>query len=323
MSQTILITGAAGFIGSHLSERLLREGHQVVGVDNFDPFYPRSLKEQNLQPLLSQAAFRFIEGDLADPSLYPRLPTRVDAVVHLAAKAGVRPSIEQPIDYVRANLTATNCLLEWMKDHELRHYLFASSSSVYGNREQTPFRESDNVDNPISPYAFTKKAGELLNHTYHHLYGINTVNLRFFTVYGPRQRPDLAINKFVRLIRAGEPIPMFGDGTTARDYTFVADTVDGIVRALAYVQRDAPTFETLNLGNDRPTPLHELISTLYELLERTPDVRTLPMQPGDVNITCASTEKARALIGYAPTTSLREGLSRFIAWQKTADPGSE
>lgn len=315
MKQTMLITGAAGFIGSHLAERLLNEGRRVVGVDNFDPFYPRKLKEQNLQLLQAHEGFRFLEGDLADPALYSSFPADTDVVIHLAAKAGVRPSIEQPLAYVQANLSATNLLLEWMRAHGRRHYVFASSSSVYGNREETPFRESDDVDNPISPYAFTKKAGELLNHTYHHLYGINTVNLRFFTVYGPRQRPDLAINKFVRLIRAGEPIPMFGDGTTARDYTFVADTVDGIVRAIDFVRRPEPTFETFNLGNDRPTPLEELIMTLYELLGRTPDIQQLPMQPGDVNITCASIEKAQALLGYTPQTSLREGLRRFISWQ--------
>ncbi|MGB3617957.1 MAG: NAD-dependent epimerase/dehydratase family protein [Catalinimonas sp.] len=302
LKPSVLITGSAGFIGSHLAERLLLEGNRVLGIDNFDPFYSRQLKAQNLSVLRAHPGFRFVEGDLADATLYQTLPTDIDVVVHLAAKAGVRPSIEGPLSYVEANIKATNLLLDWMQSHRLKHYVFASSSSVYGNREETPFRDSDSVDNPISPYAFTKKSCELMNYTYYHLHDISTVNLRFFTVYGPRQRPDLAINKFVRLIRAGEPIPMFGDGTTARDYTFVEDTVDGVIRAIDFVMRPGLTFETINLGNDRPTPLKELILTLYELLDEEPNIQQLPMQPGDVNITCASVEKARALLGYAPRT---------------------
>ncbi|SDJ87433.1 Nucleoside-diphosphate-sugar epimerase [Catalinimonas alkaloidigena] len=310
----ILLTGSAGFIGSHLAERLLRDGYAVTGVDNFDPFYPRAVKEDNLSALRDHPHFTFRELDLTQPNGLAQVTEPIDVVMHLAAKAGVRPSIENPLSYLDYNVSATNYLLEWMKEKQVRNFVFASSSSVYGNRKEIPFRETDNVDYPISPYAFSKKACELLNHTYHHLYGINTVNLRFFTVFGPRQRPDLAINKFVRQILNGQPLTMFGDGSTARDYTFVEDTVDGICRAIEYVQAQPKVFETFNLGNHKPTQLSELIHTLYELLGREPNIQQLPMQPGDVSITCASTEKAKELLGYEPSTSLREGLQKFIDW---------
>ena len=314
----LIVTGAAGFIGSHLCERLLAEGYRVFGVDNFDPFYGRRYKEHNLMALHNAPDFTFLEMDLRDAAAFANWPTEARAVIHLAGKAGVRPSIEAPLDYLHANITATNNVLEWMRQHDQKKLLFASSSSVYGNNSKTPFAEADNVDFPISPYASSKKACELLNHTYHHLYGMDTVNLRFFTVYGPRQRPDLAIHKFVRLIDRNQPIPVFGDGHTARDYTFVADTVQGIVGALRYVLARTGVFETVNLGNHQPVQLHELISTLYDLMGKQPNLQRLPMQPGDVDITYADISKAQALFGYAPQTPLREGLAQFVDWYAAA-----
>jgi UDP-glucuronate 4-epimerase len=311
---TILITGIAGFIGSHLGEKLLNAGYKIVGVDNFDPFYPKEIKARNLEGLITSPDFKFYEFDLADPGKLALIEEKIDVVIHLAAKAGVRPSIENPVAYLRANITATNMLLDWMKDNNIKKYLFASSSSVYGNNVSIPFRETDNVDNPISPYAFTKKSCELLNYTYHHLYNIDTVNLRFFTVYGPRQRPDLAIHKFIKMIDEGKPLPVFGDGSTSRDYTFVADTVNGIAGALKYVLEHENVYEIVNLGNNEPVSLKDLIENIYQVMGKKPDLQYLPMQPGDVEITFADIEKAKKLWNYNPGTSIADGLKHFVAW---------
>ncbi|GAB4401926.1 MAG: GDP-mannose 4,6-dehydratase [Microscillaceae bacterium] len=309
----ILLTGAAGFIGSWLSERLLAQGHEVVGVDNFDEFYARPIKIRNLEKSRAFDGFRFVEMDLSDASALSLLPS-CEAVIHLAAKAGIQPSVKDPAAYIRHNIQATQHLLAWMQVHHIKKMVFASSSSIYGNNPQIPFRESDNVDFPISPYAFTKKAGELMTHTYHYLYGMDVLNLRFFTVYGPRQRPDLAIHKFVRLITQGEALTMYGDGSTARDYTYVEDTVQGILQALAYVQNHEQVYEIINLGNHTPVALSVLIDLLYELMGKKPNIHTQPVPPGDVDITYADIEKARQLLGYQPQTDFKTGLQKFIDW---------
>ena len=256
---TVLVTGCAGFIGSHLSERLLSEGHRVIGIDNFDAFYDHSLKEANLAVLRQHSRFTFQEADLRSGSaaLAATLPAApYNAVIHLAAKAGVGPSLRDPAAYIENNVLGTTHLLEWMRKHNIKNLLFASSSSVYGNTPAIPFREDEPLlARCISPYAASKLAGEELTFTYHHLYQMNVLNARFFTVYGPRQRPDLAIHKFARLLRAGLSIPVYGDGSTSRDYTFVADTVDGIVRGLGYILDNPGVYETVNLGNSQPTRL--------------------------------------------------------------------
>lgn len=314
---TVLITGCAGFVGSHLSERLLAEGHRVVGLDNFDPFYARELKEANLALLRPHPNFTFRELDLrGGPAALAALPPGpYDAVVHLAAKAGVGPSVREPAAYIENNVLGTTHLLEWMRLQQVPSLLFASSSSVYGNTPTRPFREDEPLlARCISPYAASKLAGEELTYTYHHLYGLGVLNVRLFTVYGPRQRPDLAIHSFARLLRAGQPLPVYGDGSTARDYTFVADTVEGIVRGLAYLQAHPGTYETVNLGSSTPVPLLALIAALGEATGTTPDLQFRPTQAGDVEITYADNEKARQLLGYAPQTTLAEGLRQFVRW---------
>lgn len=310
----VLLTGCAGFIGSHLTERLLAEGHTVTGIDNFDPFYARSAKEANLALLLPHPNFRFLEVDLVDTAAVMALDEKADVVIHLAAKAGVLPSLKDPVAYIDTNIKATNNLLEWMRSKGIVKMLFASSSSVYGNNKKVPFSEIDAVDEQISPYAFTKRSCELMNHSYHHLYGFDILNLRLFTVYGPRQRPDLAIHKFVKMIKAGEPITMYGDGSTARDYTYVADTVDGFVKALHYVMNHTKVFEIVNLGNNGPVKLSDLIAAIYAAMGAQPNIIPMPMQPGDVDITYADITKAQQLFGYQPTTTLQEGLKQFITW---------
>jgi UDP-glucuronate 4-epimerase len=315
----ILITGAAGFIGSSLSEFLLKKGFRVTGIDNFDPFYDKSVKESNLKGLLTSEAFSFYELDITKQEELKKIKGKIDAVIHIAAKAGVLPSLKDPVGYISANIVGTQNILEWMREVRINKMVFSSSSSVYGNQLKVPFSETDNVDHPISPYAFTKKACELLNHTYHHLYKIDIINLRFFTVFGPRQRPDLAIHKFVKLIEKGEPISMYGDGTTARDYTYIADTITGIGGALNYLFENNDTFETVNLGNNHPVKLLDLIHTLYRLMETKPNIKTMPMQPGDVTITYADITKANKLFGYAPKVNFEDGLQRFLDWHKMKD----
>ncbi|NVO84512.1 GDP-mannose 4,6-dehydratase [Hymenobacter terrestris] len=315
---SILITGCAGFIGSHLAERLLHKGHRVIGLDNFDPFYDRALKERNLTVCRAHPRFSFHETDLrrGTDALVDALPADpVDVVVHLAAKAGVGPSVQEPAAYLDNNVLGTAHLLEWMRQRDITKLFFSSSSSVYGNTREQPFRENMNLlASCISPYAASKLSGEQLTATYHHLHGFDVLNARFFTVYGPRQRPDLAIHKFVRLLRAGEAIPVFGDGSTARDYTFVLDTVDGIARGVEYLLEHHGVYETLNLGNHQPVPLLDLIAAVGRAVGTEPRLEFRPMQPGDVDTTCADISKARQLLGYAPQTNLNEGLKAFVDW---------
>lgn len=314
----ILVTGCAGFIGSHLSEKLIANGHQVVGIDNFDPFYDKSVKLRNLENLNKSNDFTFAELDLAEyEELSQALSDKtIDIVVHLAGKAGVRPSIEDPHGYIRANITATQNILEWMRTNKVKKMAFASSSSVYGNTKETPFSETQDVNNPISPYAFTKKAGELINYTYHNLYGLDIINLRFFTVFGPRQRPDLAIHKFTRLILEGKAIPMFGDGSTARDYTYYEDTVAGIIGAINYLFNHENVYEIINLGNNQPVQLRDMIATIFEVCGVNPNIKQMPMQAGDVDITFANIDKAQQLLGYRPQYSFRQGVENFVRWYK-------
>lgn len=314
--QTILVTGCAGFIGSHLTRSLLEKGNRVLGIDNFDPFYDRAVKERNLNTFRHHPAFAFAELDLAEiePLRAFVAAKQIDVIVHLAGKAGVRPSIEDPAGYIRANVVATQNVLDIMKEMGIKKLAFASSSSVYGNEPVIPFHEQMDVSNPVSPYASTKKSCELINYTYHHLYGIDVLNLRFFTVFGPGQRPDLAIHKFTRLIRNGETIPMFGDGTTARDYTFVADTVSGIEGAISYLASHERVFEIINLGNNQPVSLKDMIAAIGKATGVEPKIEQLPMQPGDVNITYADISKAQQLLDYRPKTPFLEGVQKFVAW---------
>ncbi|RSK25186.1 GDP-mannose 4,6-dehydratase [Hymenobacter metallilatus] len=315
---SILVTGCAGFIGSHLAERLLHDGHRVVGLDNFDPFYDRAYKQQNLALCLAHPRFSFHEADLRHglDAVVDALPADpVEVVVHLAAKAGVGPSVKDPMGYLENNVLGTTTLLEWMRHRDIQKLFFASSSSVYGNTPAHPFREDMNLlATCISPYAASKLSGEQLTYTYHHLYGLDVLNARFFTVYGPRQRPDLAIHKFVRLLQDGQPIPVFGNGTTARDYTFVSDTVDGIARGVQYLLEHSGVYETLNLGNSQPISLLDLIAAVGTAVGVEPELAFQPMQAGDVDITYADISKARRLLGYAPQTSLAEGLAEFVEW---------
>jgi UDP-glucuronate 4-epimerase len=311
---SLLVTGAAGFIGSHLTERLLGRGHDVVGLDLFDDFYDPRIKEANLAAARSHRSFREIRGDIRDPRVLSSLPDDIDAVVHLAARAGVRPSIQQPQLYASVNVDGTVALLELARQRGIRSFVFASSSSVYGDNEKVPFSESDPVDHPISPYAATKKAGELICHTYHHLYGLGTVALRFFTAYGPRQRPDLAIHKFARLMAERRPLPVFGDGSTARDYTYIEDIVEGVTGALDYLAANPAAYEVVNLGESRTVTLTEMIRVLADEMGIEPVLERLPPQPGDVRRTFADITKARRLLGYDPVTEFREGIRRFLRW---------
>lgn len=311
---TVLVTGAAGFIGSHLVDRLLERGEGVIGLDSFDGFYDRAIKETNLRSAMGHRSFRLVEGDIRDRETVAALPESIDAVLHLAARAGVRPSIRDPVLYSDVNLMGTSVLLEFARQREIGPFVFASSSSVYGNNEKVPFSESDPVDHPISPYAATKRSGELLCHTQTHLQGTTCICLRFFTVYGPRQRPDLAIRKFSRLLLSGEPLPRFGDGGSARDYTYIEDILDGVESALAFARRNEGRFEILNLGESRTVMLSEMIRVLGEVFSVTPEIRSLPPQPGDVDRTFADVSRARELLGYRPTTEFVDGIQRFAEW---------
>ncbi len=309
-----LITGCAGFIGSHLTEKLLEQGNYVVGIDNFDSFYGRSIKERNLSTALKMQNFTFYELDLKNAEALNKIEDRVDVIIHLAAKAGVLPSLKDPIAYINDNIIATQNLLNFCKERAIKKFIFASSSSIYGNNKSIPFRETDSVEQPISTYAATKKACELLTHTAHHLYKTDVINLRFFTVFGPRQRPDLAIHKFVKLIDEGKEIAMYGDGSTGRDYTFVNDTVQGIIGACQYIHDNSSVYEIVNLGNNQPVKLSELIATIEKVMNKKAAIKQMAMQPGDVDITFAGIEKAKKLFGYSPATSLEEGISHFVKW---------
>ncbi|MEZ0312109.1 MAG: NAD-dependent epimerase/dehydratase family protein [Myxococcota bacterium] len=315
---TLLVTGAAGFIGSHLAERLLATTDQhVVGVDNFDPFYARAVKERNLRELVKHPRFTFTELDLRDRARTTAVYAQhaPEAVFHWAARAGVRPSIEDPAGYVDSNVVVTTTLLQLAAAHATKRFVFASSSSVYGNNAKVPFGESDATDAPISPYAATKKACELLCHTFHDLVGLSTACLRLFTVYGPRQRPDLAIHKFARAILEDRPVTLYGDGGTSRDYTFIADIVDGIMAADAHLARSPrPIHDVFNLGNSSPVQLAELVSLLEEAIGRRARIERAPMQPGDVLRTYADITHARDTFGYDPKTDLRAGIGHFVRW---------
>ncbi|WP_435011856.1 NAD-dependent epimerase/dehydratase family protein (plasmid) [Tundrisphaera lichenicola] len=312
----ILVTGAAGFIGSTLVDRLLYRGDEIIGVDNFDPFYPESQKRLNLAQAVANTRFRLDEFDILDSRRVGELVLQAqpDAIVHLAARAGVRPSLEFPAAYASTNIVGTTNLLEAARrlDPQPR-FVYASSSSVYGDRPDAPFRESDPVDHPISPYAASKKACELMAHSFHHVYGLSVTGLRFFTAYGPRNRPDLAIAKFARMIDRGEPVPMFGDGTTRRDYTFVQDIADGVIRA---VDR-CDGHHIYNLGHSEPIELRAMIETLGEALGKSPTIRRMPEQPGDVRLTCADISLASRELKYSPTTSFRDGLGQFARWYRS------
>ncbi len=309
-----LITGGAGFIGSHLTRRLLGQGERVTVLDDFNDFYDPARKRRNVAPLLGRDDYRLVEGDIRDAALVDRIfaAGRFDAVVHLAARAGVRPSLREPILYEEVNCIGTLRLLEAARQHGTATFVFASSSSVYGINEKVPFAEEDPVERPISPYATTKRAGELLCFNYHHLYGLKTACLRFFTVYGPAQRPEMAIAKFTDLLARGAVVPLYGNGSTRRDYTYIDDIVDGIVAS-----RDlAPGFEIFNLGGSETTRLIDLVHWIAGELGIEPRVELLAEQPGDVPITFADVSKAKRLLGYSPRVPIREGLRRYVAWYR-------
>jgi UDP-glucuronate 4-epimerase len=309
-----VVTGAAGFIGSHLTQRLLKDGWTVIGIDNFDDFYDPAVKRRNIAACTSDKRFELAQADIRDKAAMERaLPDDTDVLVHLAARAGVRPSIEQPLLYADVNINGTVTLLEIVRARGIKKFIFASSSSVYGNNKKVPFAEDDNVDFPISPYAATKKAGELICHTYHHLYGIAVNCLRFFTVYGPRQRPDLAIHKFARLIEEGKPIPVYGDGTMRRDFTYIDDIIAGVVASIGR----CTGYDIYNLGESQPISVNDLVSELERALGKKAVKEYLPPQPGDVDRTYADVAKAECDLGYRRTTDIRTGLACFVGWLRT------
>lgn len=333
-----LITGGSGFIGSHLVEKLLKEGHSVINVDNFDNFYDYKIKIKNtLDSLEKNIDFEFSEKendiqnlisisksehytlyfqDIRDKKGLEKIfqNHKIDAIIHLAALAGVRPSIERPLEYEEVNVRGTMNLWELCNQFNIKKFVCASSSSVYGNNEKTPFSETDNVDQPISPYAATKKCGEILGHVYHSLYEIDMIQLRFFTVYGPRQRPDLAIHKFTKLISENKEIPFYGDGNTARDYTYIDDIIDGILKSVDYLEKNSDIYEIINLGESEVVTLSEMLSEIEKNLNKTAIRKILPLQPGDVQKTSADITKAKNLIGYNPTTNFQNGTKKFVEW---------
>ena len=315
---TYFITGGAGFIGSTLSEKLLSLGNKVVAIDNFCDFYNPKIKENNVKNLLLNPNFKLYRADIRDREAVKKIfdENKIDVVMNLAAMAGVRPSIENPCLYQEVNCLGLQNILEEMKLHNVKNGVLASSSSVYGNCKEVPFREDMIVDFAISPYAATKKANEVMAHVYHKLYDMNIIMLRFFTVYGPKQRPDLAINKFTRLMLEGKEIPMFGDGTTSRDYTYIDDIVNGIIKSCEYTLENENVYEILNIGNSSPTSLKEMINTIAKVLDVEPKIKQLPMQPGDVDRTFADISKAKKLIGYEPKTTFEEGIRKFVNWYK-------
>ncbi|AFY71848.1 UDP-glucuronate 4-epimerase [Thalassoporum mexicanum PCC 7367] len=312
----VLVTGGAGFIGSHLVDFLLAQGWQVTTIDCFDDFYDPQTKRQNIQPHLANSSYRLIEADICDlNALQTQLHGhQFDLIIHLAARAGVRPSIANPFIYQQVNVNGTQNLLEIARQMEIKKFIFGSSSSVYGVNPNLPWREDDYVLKPISPYASTKVSAELLGHVYSHLYGIQFLALRFFTVYGPRQRPDLAIHKFAKLMTAGKKIPVYGDGSSSRDYTFVGDIVQGIIGAIAY---DQTSYEIINLGNNRTVSLIEMIKGLEQVFEVEANLEFMANQPGDVSHTFARVEKAKALLDYTPNTDFITGLEHFRDWLLT------
>lgn len=333
-----LITGGSGFIGSHLIESLLKNGHSVINVDNFDNFYNYQIKIKNtLESVGKTLDFDFSdkENDIKNLIITTQSDNytlyfqdirhknkleeifrnhEIDMVIHLAALAGVRPSIEKPLEYEEVNVKGTMNLWELCNEFNIKKFICASSSSVYGNNTKIPFSETDNVDNPISPYAATKKCCEILGHVYHHLYDIDMIQLRFFTVYGPRQRPDLAIHKFTRLISENQEIPYYGDGNTARDYTYIDDIIDGIIKSIDYLEKNTKIYEIINLGESEVICLSDMLSAIEKALGKTASKKMLPMQPGDVIKTNADITKARTLIGYKPATDFQNGIKKFMEW---------
>jgi UDP-glucuronate 4-epimerase len=318
MGKHILVTGGAGFIGSHVTRRLLKQGDRVTILDDFNDFYDPARKRANVAALQTDGHMELVEGDIRDQPLVDRLfaDRGFDAVIHLAARAGVRPSLAEPVLYEEVNCVATIHLLEAARQHGPDNFVFGSSSSVYGANRKVPFSEEDEVNQPISPYATTKRTGELLGYNYHHLYGLRVSCLRFFTVYGPAQRPEMAIHKFTDLLARGRPVPLFGNGESRRDYTYIDDIVDGVVAALDL----APRFEIINLGGAETTRLADLVQWISEELEIEPRIDYLPDQPGDVPITHADVGKAGRLLGYSPKVSIRDGLGRFVRWYKDQVP---
>lgn len=333
-----LVTGGSGFIGSHLVEHLLKNGHSVINIDNFDDFYDYKIKIKNtLESVGKTLEFSFhekqldiqkliFETSIKDYQLYYQdirnkeglekifQKHKIDMVIHLAALAGVRPSIESPLEYAEVNIKGTMNLWELCKDFQIKKFINASSSSVYGNNEKTPFSEDDSVEHPISPYAATKKSGEILGHVYHHLYGIDMIHLRFFTVYGPRQRPDLAIHKFSKLISENKEIPFYGNGSTARDYTFIDDIIEGIHKSIIFIEKQDNVYEIINLGESQVINLNEMVETIENELEKKSIKKNLPLQPGDVEKTNANIQKAKTLIGYQPRTHFQNGIKKFVEW---------
>ncbi len=334
-----LVTGGSGFIGSHLVEKLLQSGHSVINIDNFDDFYsyevkmnntweslgkeptfrPTGNKETDIKKLISETKndnYQLYYTDIRDVDTLRSvfLEHRFDMMIHLAALAGVRPSIERPMDYQAVNIQGSMNLWELCKEFQLTKMVCASSSSVYGNNEKVPFSEEDNVDRPISPYAATKKCGEIIGHVYHHLYQMDMIQLRFFTVYGPRQRPDLAIHKFTKLIQNSIEIPFYGDGSTARDYTFIEDILDGITKSIQYLHQNNNVFEIINLGESELISLSEMLSTLEKANDKKAITKKLPMQAGDVLKTNADINKAKKILGYQPKTNFQNGIKIFVEW---------
>jgi UDP-glucuronate 4-epimerase len=343
--KTYLITGASGFIGSHLAESLLKTGNRVINIDNFNDYYDLNLKienvlnimengkltidnskakEEQLQELKSKVDRENYTLEIVDIRDFENLERifstdKIDIVVHLAARAGVRPSLEDPILYQEVNGRGTQNILECCRKYDVKNLVAASSSSVYGNNKVVPFKETDVVDFAISPYAATKKANEVMGHVYHSLYGMNIAFLRFFTVYGPRQRPDLAINKFTRLILKDEEIPMYGDGSTSRDYTYIDDIVDGIKKSIEYLSNNERVYEVFNIGSNNPISLKEMIETIEKVLGKKAKIKSLPMQPGDVDRTYADITKLREMTGYNPSISFEDGIRNFVGWRRRSN----
>lgn len=315
LTKHILLTGGAGFIGSHLSEKLLSLGYKLTAIDNFDNFYAIDIKKKNLEVALMHPNFKFVVLDIRNyMDLIEQLNDNYDIVIHLAAKAGVLPSIQNPFEYTATNVNGTQNLLEFARIKEIKKFVFGSSSSVYGLNPNVPWSENDYVLQPISPYAATKASGELLGHVYSSLYNIRFLALRFFTVYGPRQRPDLAIHKFTKMIANGTPVQFFGNGQSIRDYTYIGDIVNGIVGALGY---EDSNYEIFNLGNSSPISLLELVEIIELIVGKKAILERLPNQIGDVPMTYANIEKAQKFLAYQPTMSLKEGISSFYEWYKS------
>lgn len=308
----IVVTGGAGFIGSHLIDNLLKSGHEIINIDNFDPFYSESIKKKNISGHQNYKSYTLVRADIRDKVILDSsIPSDTDTIIHLAAKVGVRPSINDSGVYQEVNVTGTHNLLEIAREKGIKQFIFASSSSVYGKNPNVPWKESDHVLLPISPYASTKVSGELLGHVYSHLFDLRFIALRFFTVYGPRQRPDLAIHKFFKLINRGEEIQIYGDGTTRRDYTYVEDIIQGVMAAITY---DESNFEVINLGNSKNVELEKIVAIIEKRIDKKAKKTYLPEKPGDVSLTWASIEKAQNLLGYKPKISISKGIEEFALW---------